>query len=363
MELELLKEENFDATINSRKVSIFTLRNRNGCIAQFSNYGARWLSMWVPDKNNRWADVVLGFESLDGYMNAKEKYHGAVVGRVCGRINNGTFDLNGIKYQLANNDSFGMPGNNHLHGGFGGFSFQVWSGKSSVNDQGEEALELTFFSKDGEDGYPGNLEVKVLYTLGNDNSMKITYSACTDKATIVNMTNHAYFNLHGNMSKTVLDHYICIHAENSIECNDQLIPTGNIIPVKETPLDFTCSVTIGARINESSPGQLFPGKGYVVSYVLNEVGRSLQLAAIIKEKENGRVMEVYTDQPCIQFYNAWLFDGTDTGKNGQRFIKSSGFALEAQGFPDAPNHPLFPSIALLPGEEYRQTTIYRFLLE
>lgn len=361
--MELLKEENFDATINNRQVSIFTLRNKNGCAAQFSNYGARWLSMWVPDKDGRWGDVVLGFESLDAYMNAKEKYHGAVVGRVCGRINNGVFELNGTKYQLANNDSFGISGNNHLHGGFGGFSFQVWNGKTSVNDRGEEALELTFFSKDGEDGYPGDLEVKVLYTLGNDNSMKISYSACTDKATIVNLTNHAYFNLHGDMSKTVLDHNTCIYAESSIECNGQLIPTGNIIPVKGTPLDFTKAHTIGARINESFPGQLFPGQGYVVSYVLKGNGGSLQLAATVKEKESGRVMEVYTDQPCIQFYNAWLFDGTDAGKNGQHCVKSSGFALEAQGFPDAPNHTAFPSIVLLPGEAYSQTTIYRFLSE
>ena len=360
--MELLKEENFRRTVKGKEVKLFTLRNKNGCVAQFSNYGARWLSMWVPDKNNRWTDVVLGFESLDEYLDAKEKYHGAIVGRVSGRIDKGTFELEGIRYQLANNDLFGNAVKNHLHGGFEGFSFQVWSGEISLNDQGEEALALTFLSKDGEEGYPGNLKVSVIYTLGNDNSMKINYSAHTDKTTIVNLTNHAYFNLHDDKNKNVLDHFICIYSESSVECDDKLIPTGNIISIKDTPLDFTRPRRINAGVDESFPGQLFPGNEYVVSYVLTESGHALKLAATVEEKESGRVMEVYTDQPGIQFYNAWLFDGTDRGKNGERYFSSSGLALEAQGFPDAPNHPRFPSIVLLPGNEYQQTTIYRFLI-
>ncbi|HRO45011.1 aldose epimerase family protein [Agriterribacter sp.] len=360
--MELLKEENFRSTIKGGEVKLFTLRNKSGGVAQFTNYGARWLSMWVPDKHNQWADVVLGFESLEEYLGAKEKYYSAVVGRVCGRIGKGIFELEGVKYQLTNNDLFGSSVKNHLHGGFDGFSFQVWSGAILVNDKGEEAVEFKYLSKDGEEGYPGNIEVKVRYTLGNDNSMRINYSAHTDKATIVNLTNHAYFNLHGDVDKNVLDHVVCIHSENSVECDDELIPTGNIISIKDTALDFTRPITIGSRIGESFPGQLFPGKGYVVSYVLNNSGKALQLAATVEEKETGRIMEVYTDQPGIQFYNAWLFDGTDVGKSGQRYFSSSGLALEAQGFPDAPNHYQFPSIGLLPEEEYQQTTIYRFLI-
>jgi aldose 1-epimerase len=360
--MELLKKENFSGIIDDREIRLFTLRNKKGCVAQFTNYGARWLSMWTPDKNGGWADVVLGFESLDEYLTAKEKYYGAIVGRVCGRINEGTFELDKTRYQLANNDLFGEPVRNHLHGGFEGFSFKVWTGVMLLTGQDEEALELTFLSKDGEEGYPGNLEVKVTYTLGNDNSMKINYSAYTDKTTIVNLTSHAYFNLHGDMNKNVLDHFIGICADRSVECDEELIPTGNIISIKDTPLDFTRPQKIGARVNESFPGQLFKGKGYAVSYVLNQSGHTLPLAATVEEKESGRAIEIYTDQPGIQFYNAWLFDGTDVGKSGQRYVSSSGLALEAQGFPDAPNHSKFPSIVLLPGEEYRQTTIYRFLV-
>lgn len=353
--MELLKEENFRSIIKGAEVKLFTLRNKNGCTAQFTNYGARWLSMWVPDKSGKRDDVILGFDNINDYLAAKEKYYGAIVGRVCGRIGKGTFELDGIKYQLATNDIFGNPVKNHLHGGFNGFSFQVWNGKTLMNDLGEAALELTFFSKDGEEGYPGNFHVKVVYILGNDNALKIQYSARTDKATIVNLTNHAYFNLHGDIGKSVLDHFICICAENSVECDEELVPTGNIIPVKDTPVDFIRSRTIGCPVDGS-----LPGKGYVVYYVLNKPSDALLLAATVEEKESGRIMEVYTDQPGIQLYNASLFDGTDVGKKGQRYFSGSGLALEAQGFPDAANHPQFPTIVLLPGEEYRQTTIYRF---
>lgn len=359
--MKLLNPAHFERTVNGKKATLFTLRNRNGCVAQFTNYGARWLSMWVPDKNGHWLDTVLGFESLDGYLNANEKYHGAVVGRVCGRIDKGTFQLGKIDYRLANNDLFGNPVKNHLHGGFEGFSARVWCGGVSVNAEGEEELGLTLDSKDGEEGYPGNLKVNVRYTLGNDDSMRIMYSAYTDQATIVNLTNHAYFNLHGNRGKDVLDHIVCIDSDQSVECNDELIPTGNIIPIKHTPVDFTRPRAIGDRINESFPGHLFSGKGYAVSYVLNGSQNTLRLAATVKESEGGRAIELYTDQPVIQFYNAWLFDGTDVGKGGKAYARSSGLALEAQAFPDAPNHAQFPSIVLFPGEEYRQTTIYRFL--
>lgn len=361
--MKLLKEENFRGVMKGKAVELFTLCNKNGCVAQFTNYGARWLSMWVPGKNNQWADVVLGFDSLDGYSNAGEKYHGAVIGRVCGRIDKGRFELYGNKYQLANNDLFGSPVKNHLHGGFGGFSFRVWSGKWLCNEQGEEAVEMTLLSEDMEEGYPGKLNVKVVYTLGEDDSVKINYSATTDKATIINLTNHAYFNLNNKVSNNILNHYLHINADRIVACNEALIPTGNIISIKNTPLDFTHAQTIGSRITDSFPHHLFQGKGYVVSYVLNEPAQTLSLAATAVAKESGRVMQVYTDQPGLQFYSGWLFDGRDTGKNRQRYTNSSGLALEAQGFPDAPNHPAFPSIVLQPDEVYRQTTVYRFLIE
>lgn len=361
--MKLLKKENFQLTIESKEVELYTLRNNNGCVAQFTNYGGRWLSMWTPDKQGKFADVILGFDTIGRYINAAEKYHGSIVGRVCGRIDKGTFSLNGLTYQLANNDIFGEPVKNHLHGGTHGFSFQVWNGKIGKSESGEETLEFTYLSRDGEEGYPGNLQIKVVYTLSNDNEMKIGYSALTDKPTPINLTNHAYFNLHGNMDRNVLDHFLCIQSNSSIESNEELIPTGKIISVIGTPLDFTHPQKIGLRINEEFSGQLFAGKGYVVAYVLNETNLSLRFATSVEEKESGRFMQVYTNQPNLQFYNAWLFDGTDVGKNGQRYYCSSGFALEAQGYPDAPNHCNFPSIILNPGQVYQQETIYRFLVK
>jgi aldose 1-epimerase len=358
--VRLLEKEKFTKTIDGKAVSLFTLRNKNGLAAQFTNYGARWLSIWVPDKNGHWSDVVLGFDSLEGYLNAKEKYYGAIVGRVCGRIGQGTFSLNGETYHLAKNDLFGTPVKNHLHGGTKGFSFQVWDARQIKNSNEEDALELSYLSVDGEEGYPGNLEVKVTYTLTNNNEIKIDYSAATDKPTPINLSNHAYFNLHGDMTQTVVDHLLCIHAKNVIECNGELTPTGNLLTVADTPLDFTDSRRISSRIDEEFPGQLFAGKGYVTAFVLDPAGSSLKLAASLEEEKSGRVMEVYTDQPSLQFYNAWLFDGTDLGKNGQRYYASSGLALEAQAFPDAPKHSHFPPIVLTPEEIYHQETIYRF---
>lgn len=358
--MKLLKKENFQRSIGGKNVGLFTLKNKNGTVAQFTNYGGRWLSLWIPGQNDEWADVILGFESLDGYIDAKEKYYGAIVGRVCGRIDQGTFSLNGETYHLQNNDVFGKPAKNHLHGGDRGFSFQVWDAENGRNDKGEETLELNYFSKDMEEGYPGNLNVQVMYTLSNDNELVIDYSATADQPTIINLTNHAYFNLHGDKSKKVLDHFLYIPADKVIESNEHLIPTGDIISVAGTPLDFTHLQKIGSRIDQSFPGQLFAGKGYAVAYVLNKTDRSLPLAAKVEERESGRVMELYTDQPCLQFYNAWLMDGTDTGKNGQPYYASAGFALEAQGYPDAPNHAGFPPVILNPGDAYRQKMIYRF---
>jgi len=361
--MELLKEKKFSGTVNGAEVKLFTLRNSNGCVAQFTNYGARWLCMWVPDRKGKWNDVVLGFDTINGYLTAKEKYHGAVIGRVCGRIDGGQFSLNGMTYSLSHNDVFGKPVKNHLHGGDKGFCFQVWDGEMVKNKNGEETLVLHYFSKDGEEGYPGNLEVKVAYTLGNDNAIHIHYTATCDRPTVINLTNHAYFNLGGNMEQSVLEHALFINAGKALECNDELIPTGKIVPIENTPLDFTQSGTIGIRISENVPGQLFAGKGYAVTYILDQPGKVVPLCARVTEKQSGRVMEVYTNQACLQLYNAWLFDGSDTGKNGYRYHSGAGLALEAQGYTDAPNHSGFPSVLLLPGMEYDQKTIYKFLVQ
>lgn len=324
--MNLLSKENFRCRIDGKVVSLFTLRNKHGYVAQFANYGARWLSMWIPDKNKEWSDVVLGFDSLEEYLHAKEKYHGAIVGRVCGRIDPGAFTLKEEKYYLANNDLLGNPVKNHLHGGFNGFIFRVWHAKQCKNKRGEYELVLSYLSKSGEEGYPGNLTVKVVYTLSNENGIRMDYSAFTDEPTVINLTNHAYFNLHGDMRRSVLDYLLYIHADSCIESNENLIPTGKIISIKDTPLDFSHSEKIGLLINEEFPGQLFSGKGYVVAYVLKESDEALRLVASVEEKGSGRFMEIYTEQPSIQFYNAWLMDGSDIGKSNQPYNSSAGLA-------------------------------------
>lgn len=360
--MNLLQEKNFRGKINGSALSLFTLRNLNGCVAQFSNYGARWLSMWVPDRNRILADVVLGFDGISQYVTAGEKYHGAIVGRTSGRIDGGKFMLEGITYPLANNDLWGKPMRNHLHGGEKGFSFQVWKAGEVQRENGGQSVSFHYESKDGEEGYPGNLSVSVMYTLTENNAIRIDYQATTDKTTIVNLTNHAYFNLSGDTETSILDHRLYVPSGYSADCNEELIPTGKIISVKNTPLDFTRVRTIGSRIHEYFPGQLFSGKGYVAGYVLNQPQNALSLAAQLTDRKTGRRMELFTDQPFLQVYNAWLFDGRDTGKEHKQYRASCGVALEAQGFNDAPHHENFPSIVLKPKEIYRQRTEYRFSL-
>lgn len=358
--MNLLREENFRNKINGSEANLFTLRNSNGCVAQFSNYGARWLSMWVPDKNGVWEDVVLGFDRINQYITAGEKYHGAIVGRTSGRLDAGKFMLNEVTYSLANNDLWGKPLKNHLHGGKNGFSFQVWTAGEVQHKNGEQSIGFHYESKDGEEGYPGNLSVSVTYTLSTDNAIRIDYQATTDKVTVVNLTSHAYFNLSGDAETSVLDHLLYIPSAYSPECNEELIPTGEIISVKNTPIDFTRPQPLGSRIQEDFPGQLFAGKGYVAGYVIDQSKDPLPLAAQLTDPKSGRQMELFTDQPFLQLYNAWLFDGSDIGKGGKKYQSSCGVALEPQGFNDAPNHENFPSIVLRPGEVYRQRTVYRF---
>jgi|APIni6443716594_1056825.scaffolds.fasta_scaffold03905_3 aldose 1-epimerase len=359
-EVKLARQEDFDTLINGKKIELFTLRNDSGCVAQFTNYGARWMSMWVPDKTGKLTDVVLGFNNLKGYLSAGEPYHGAIVGRICGRMNKGRFSLEGYEFTLANNDLFGTPVKNHLHGGINGFHKQVWDGMGFENEKGEQGIIFSYFSKDGEEGFPGNLKVEITYLLTNKNELKIDYRATTDKPTIVNLTNHSYFNLNGEGNGDILHHQMKINAAKYIECDQELVPTGMLKQVESTPLDYRDFAAMGKGI-EADHDQIFKGKGYAAAMVIKEeAGSELKIAAVAFSEESGIKLEVFTDQPSLQIYNAWLFDGKDIGKSGNPYVFSGGFVMEAQGFPDAPNHENFPPIALKPGETYIHNDIYKF---
>jgi aldose 1-epimerase len=304
----------------------------------------------VPDRNGRLGDVVLGYENLEGYLT-NSSYFGALIGRYGNRIAKGSFQLGGTPYQLAQNN-----GDNHLHGGVVGFDKVIWKAKELWGED-EVGLQLTYLSHDGEEGYPGNLSVTVVYTLTNNNELKIDYSATTDKKTIANLTNHSYFNLAGNGD--ILGHELMLKADRFTPVDKGLIPTGELSSVEGTPMDFTTPTAIGARINQNDE-QLIYGLGYDHNWVLNNSGGKLALAAKIFEPTSGRVMKVYTTQPGIQFYSGNFLDGSITGKNGEIYYKHFGFCLETQHFPDSPNHSNFPSTSLNPGQRYKQTTIYKF---
>jgi len=358
--LHLLSSTFFTLIIDGKQTILYTLKNEKGSCAQFTNYGARWLSMWVPDKRGNFKDVVLGFEKLDGYRNATEKYHGATVGRICGRIDRGVFYMDGDTFKLANNDGFGEPVRNNLHGGVKGFHAVVWNGKMGKNSYNEEYVEFTYFSKDGEEGFPGDLNAKVTYTLTSDNSIKIEYEATSNKPTVVNLTNHAFFNLSGNPKNNILSHRLTLKADSFVECNQYLIPTGKILGVEGTPLDFRKPINVGKNI-DSDYDQVFKGKGFAVAYVNNlDSSKPLTSVAMLEDTLSGITMEVKTDQPSLQFYNGWLFNGKDIGKGNIHYNESAGLVLETQQYPDAPNHNNFPSIRLEPGKVYHHTAIYKF---
>jgi aldose 1-epimerase len=360
-QIKLIDSTQFDSVYNGKQVKIFTLRNTNGLVAQFTNFGGRWISMWAPDKNGNMTDVILGFRDLESYINAGEPYHGAITGRICGRINNGKFVLNRTEYRLANNDGFGSPVKNHLHGGIKGFHKQVWHGKLFKNNEDEEGVVFSYRSVDGEEGFPGNLDVKVKYLLTNNNVMIIEYEAATDKPTIVNITNHSFFNLNGEGNGNILNHKMKIYAEKYVETDKELIPTGKIKLVKGTPLDYREFVPMGKGIN-SDHDQIIKGKGYAAAMVIKEKNdRTIQKVAEAYSDETGIKVEVCSDQPSLQIYNAWFFDGSDIGKQEKPYVFSGGFVLETQGFPDAPNHKNFPSIIINPGEKYRHITTYKFM--
>ncbi len=336
-------------------MDIYTLTNKNGLSAKITNYGGIVIALNVPDKSGQLGDVVLGYDTLEDYLKASP-FFGALVGRYGNRIANGKFTLNGIEYTLAQNN-----GPNSLHGGLKGFDKVIWDPKPIDSPDGP-ALELTYLSQDGEEGYPGNLLVKVIYTLTHNNELKIDYMATTDQDTVVNLTHHAYFNLAGAGNGDILGHELMIPADRFTPVDETLIPTGELRPVADTPFDFTRPTPVGQRIDQNDE-QLKFGGGYDHNYVLNNSDGSLALAARVSEPTSGRVMEVWTTEPGIQFYSGNFLDGSNIGKGGKPYQRRSGFCLETQHFPDSPNHPNFPSTVLKAGQTYQSTTIHKFLVQ
>ncbi len=340
----------FGQTKDGQAVEMFILTNRNGMVAKVITYGATLTELDVPDSGGKPGNIVLGFDTLAGYLG-EEPYFGATIGRVANRIAKGTFTLNGVTYHVPVNN-----GPNSLHGGTRGFDKVVWQAEA-VAGSADPAVKFTHRSPDGDQGYPGNLVATVTYTLTGENGLRLDYTATTDKATPVNLTNHSYFNLAGDGADSILDHVLLIEADDFTPVNDTLIPTGEIKPVKGTPMDFTTPMAIGARIAQV-PGPK-PG-GYDHNYVLRGGGKSLALAARVREPKTGRVREVLTTEPGLQFYSGNFLDGTIKNRNGVPYKQHDAFCLETQHFPDSVNHPNFPSTILQPGQTYRSQTIYRF---
>jgi len=341
----------FGTTPDGEAVRLYSLRNATGMTAEIMTYGAIVVSLNVPDRDGDMADIVLGYDNLEGYIK-ETPYFGAIVGRYGNRIGKGKFTLDGVTYTLATNND-----ENHLHGGIKGFDKVVWDDEPLWRSDGV-GVKLCYLSADGEEGYPGNLQATVTYVLTNKNELRIEYEATTDKATPVNLTHHGYFNLTGGR-RDILDHELMLKAVQFTPVDAGLIPTGHLVDVEGTPMDFRQSTAIGARINGDYE-QLKFGGGYDHNWVLHKSGKAVTLAARVYEPTTGRVMEVRTTEPGIQFYAGNFLDGTITGKRGIVYTHRYGFCLETQHFPDSPNKPGFPSTILRPGGKYETTTIYRF---
>ncbi len=329
---------------DGKKISLYTLTNDKGNVVTITNYGGAVTSFVTPDKNGNKSSIIIGFDSLQPYLQ-NPPYFGALIGRYGNRIGDAKFSLDGKQYTLAANN-----GKNHLHGGLKGFDKVVWD--ASVADSSTPSLTLKYLSKDGEEGYPGNLNVTVQYTLTNDNELKIEYNATTDKATPVNLTNHSYFNLTGDVSNTILNHTLMIDADHYTPVDTSLIPTGEIKSVKGTPFDFTTAKKIGRDIDQ------VPG-GYDHNWVLNKKDSSLQKVAELTDSVSGRTMDVYTTQPGLQFYTGNFLDGTFINRGGTPLKLHTALCLETQHFPDSPNKPNFPTTILQPGERYHSVTMYK----
>jgi len=348
-----IEKQSFGMTSNGERVELYTLTNVNGLEARIMTYGGIVVSLKIPDRNGNLGDVVLGYDALDAYLK-NNPYFGAIIGRYGNRIGKATFSLNRKSYALSKNN-----GENMLHGGNKGFDKVVWKAREA-NTRNGVGLSLTYLSKDGEEGFPGNLAVTVVYTLTNTNALRIDYSATTDKTTVINLTHHSYFNLAGEGD--ILKHELMINAGRFTPVDSGLIPTGELRLVKGTPMDFTESTAIGARIDQQDE-QLRFGKGYDHNWVLNKSPGALALAARVYEPGSGRVMEIRSTEPGIQFYSGNFLDGSITGKGGRVYKLRNGFCLEPQHFPDSPNKPAFPSTVLRPGERYKTTTIFKFSIK
>ena len=347
-----ISKESFGKTADGESVDLYTLTNRNGMQAKITNYGGIVTTLTAPDRNNKYVDVVLGFNDLDSYLKG-HPYFGALIGRYGNRIAKGRFTLNGVEYKLAVNN-----GENHLHGGIKGFDKVVWTAKPMETKTGA-SLSLSYLSKDGEEGYPGNLRVNVVYTLTNNNELRIDYSANTDKDTVTNLTHHSYFNRAGEGSGDILSHILTLNANQFTPTDQGSIPTGELRAVQGTPFDFLKPTKIGERI-DGTDQQLVFGSGYDHNWVLNGRAGVLRQAATVYEPTSGRVMQVWTTEPGIQFYTANFLDGTLTGKSGKIYQKRNALCLETQHYPDSPNKPKFPTTTLRKGATYKSTTIYRF---
>ena len=344
-----VKREPFGKMPDGKPVQRFTLTNANGVELKAISYGGVITSLRVPDRTGKLDDIVLGFDTLDGYLK-DHPFFGAIIGRYGNRIGKAQFSLDGKVYKLAANN-----GPNHLHGGTKGFDKVLWS----VEPIGSNGLAFTRTSPDGEEGYPGNLRMRVTYTLSDKNELIVEYHATTDKATPVNLTQHSYFNLAGQSSGDILGHELMLNADRYTPVDDTLIPTGELAAVAGTPFDFRKPTAIGARINNDNP-QLKVGKGYDHNWVLNRKGAGLELAARVHEPKTGRTLEITTTEPGIQFYAGNFLDGTLTGKGGAVYKHRTGFCLETQHYPDSPNQPKFPTTTLKPGAEYRTRTVFTF---
>jgi len=349
-----MEKKPFGQLPDGQAIDLYTLTNAHGMQVAITNYGAAVVSIKVPGRQGKMDDVALGYDTLDGYVSDKA-FLGATVGRYGNRIGHAKFTLGGTEYNLAKNN-----GENTLHGGKVGFNKKVWQARE-VPSGGEQSLELSYVSKDGEEGYPGTLRASVTFTLPNDrNALIIDYRATTDKTTVVNLTNHTYFNLSGEGHGDILKYQLELDASHFTPVDQTLIPTGEVLATKGTPLDFTKPVEIGARINDNDP-QLKFGKGYDHNYVLDRNGKpGLIEAAEVFDPQSGRVLQVYTTEPGIQFYTGNFLQGEEHGKGGKVYTYRSAFCLETQHFPDSPNKPSFPSTELKPGQEYRSTTEFRF---
>ncbi len=341
----------FQKEIDGKKTNLYILKNKNNMQAAFTNYGGRLVSLLVPDSSGKLVDVVVGFDSVEGFEKSTEPYFGATIGRYGNRIAKGKFSIDGKEYTLATNN-----GVNTLHGGKKGFQYVVWD----AAQPNAQTVVLTYLSKDMEEGYPGNLNVKVTYTLTDDNELKMDYEATTDKKTLCNLTNHAFFNLNGEGSGSILNHSLQIYADQYTPVDTTLIPLGKHADVKGTPFDFTTATTIGERIEQSND-QLKAGLGYDHNYVLNGTkGLGMTHAATVKGDKSGIVMDIYTQEPGLQFYSGNFMQSKNVFKGGAKDDFRTALALETQHFPDSPNQPSFPTTVLNPGQTYKTSSVYKF---